>query len=377
MKATPSKPKTHHVFDSTVTKTKTGTKVFAATTIKEDTTGTKPRGEKRCVACKESHRLRRCPVFRRKTPTEGNKLAAESKLCCSCLNEGHASRQCPQPRKCNKDGCSSSHKTLLHGSEIIFSQKTSGAENKYNKVTTGKSTKVSQKSTGSESSGMPSVPDVKGLLQITGNELESPLWSEKVLVLCDSACSHSRISKRLADKIQGKGSPTKLTLHGIDSQQLIDTGTVELKLTTVHSGGSCSSFSEKPFVRNDLKIGNDFIDVDNLKAKYPHLEPISLSKYSYTDVEMSLGQDVFHSIRRLEYFETDHANTPIAVRSPLGWVLSGPLPSATGLFSTWFKAVSSSRKTRFLPNIFVAGMTWSHMEPTSNLTLAPQPTRER
>ena len=144
---------------------------------------------------------------------------------------------------------------------------------------------------------MPSVSELKGLLQITEIELQSPSGSKKVLVLCDSACSHSWISKGLADKLQVKGSPTKITVHGINSQQLIDTETVELKLTPGHSGGSCSSFPVKPFVRNDLKIGNDFIDVDNLKAKYPHLEPISLSKYSYADVEMILGQDVFHAIR--------------------------------------------------------------------------------
>ena len=58
--------------------------------------------------------------------------------------------------------------------------------------------------------------------------------------------------------LQVKGTPTKLTVHGINSEQLIDTETVELKLTPVHSDGSCSSFPVKPFVRNDLKIGNDY-----------------------------------------------------------------------------------------------------------------------
>ena len=115
---------------------------------------------------------------------------------------------------------------------------------------------------------------------------------------------------------------------------------VELKLTPVHSGGSCSSFTVKPYVRDQLTIGNDVIDVDELKTRYPHLEPIALSKYSYTDVKMILGQDVFHAIRPLEYFESDRRNTPVAVRLPLGWVLSGPLPSTTGLFSTCFKAVT-------------------------------------
>ena len=55
---------------------------------------------------------------------------------------------------------------------------------------------------------------------------------------------------------------------------------------------------------------------------------------------MILGQDVFHSIRPLEYFESDRRDTPIAVRLPLGWVLSGPLPSTSGLFSTCFKAAA-------------------------------------
>ena len=74
----------------------------------------------------------------------------------------------------------------------------------------------------------------------------------------------------------------------------------------------------------------DKIDVNYLKTKYPHLEPIS-------------GQDVFHFIRPLEYFDSDRKNTPVAVRIPLGWVLSGPLPSTSGFYSTYFKAVSTNK----------------------------------
>ena len=126
-----------------------------------------------------------------------------------------------------------------------------------------------------------------------------------MLALCDSACSHSWISEKLATKLNLKGVPTKLTVHGINSQQVVDTEIVELKLTPVHSGGSCSAFNVKPYVRKTLHVGNDVIDVDSLKTIYPHLEPIALKTYSYADVEMILGQDVFHSIRPLEYFESD------------------------------------------------------------------------
>ena len=170
-----------------------------------------------------------------------------------------------------------------------------------------------QKQAGNESSGMPSVTGFKGLLQIAEVQLDSLSSSAKLLALCDSACSHSWISRNLAHKLRVEGSATKLTVHGINSQQVVDTETVEVKLMPVHSSGSCSTFHVTPYVRDDLKVRNDIIDVDNSKKIYPHLEPIPLSTYSYSNVEMILGQDVFHCIHPLEYFEADRPNTPIAV----------------------------------------------------------------
>ena len=114
MKATSSKPRTEEVPANTVTKTKTGTKAFAATTSNQVKAVPKIRSEKQCIVCKDSHPLWRCSVFRQKTPTERAKLAAESKLCFSCLNGGHFFRQCPQPRKRTKEGGSSSHNTWSH-----------------------------------------------------------------------------------------------------------------------------------------------------------------------------------------------------------------------------------------------------------------------
>ena len=59
--------------------------------------------------------------------------------------------------------------------------------------------------------------------------------------------------------------------------------------------------------------------------------------YSYKDLEIILGQDVYHAIRPLEYFSADENRSPVAVRLPIRWVLSGPLPSSSCLSSTFFK----------------------------------------
>ena len=74
---------------------------------------------------------------------------------------------------------------------------------------------------------------------------------------------------------------------------------------------------------------------------------------------MILGQYVFHSIRPLEYFESERKNSPIAVRIPLGWVLSGPLPSTSGLVSTCFKAVIQSESDSQLADQL---RSWYEME---------------
>ena len=47
---------------------------------------------------------------------------------------------------------------------------------------------------------------------------------------------------------------------------------------------------------------------------------------------------LYHNIRPLEYFAAAERCSPFVVRLPKSWVLSGPLPSSSGLVSTCSKA---------------------------------------
>ena len=122
MKVSATKPKNDEKAPS-ISRTKFGAKVFAsaASSASSNGTGTKPnRVQLNCIVCKDNNPLWRCLVFLDKTPTDRAKNVAENKLCFSCLKGNHSFRQCPQPRKCNKDGCNSSYNTLLHGAERVF-----------------------------------------------------------------------------------------------------------------------------------------------------------------------------------------------------------------------------------------------------------------
>ena len=217
MKTASGKPKSDENPQPSVNKTKTTSKVFAATTSNNQQNSTsKPKPDilPNCVAYKEKHPLWRCPVFRKKTPTERAKLVADNKFCFCCFNANHSFRQGPQPRKCTKEGCESTHNTFLHGADLIFPNKNQVTKppNPESSTCVG-ATKINEQL--ETSSGLPSVTDVKGLLQITEVELHSTATSEKVLALCDSACRHSWISARLANRLKVQGVPTKLTVHGI------------------------------------------------------------------------------------------------------------------------------------------------------------------
>ena len=224
----------------------------------------------------------RSPVFPKKGPTQRAILVADNKLIFACLKGQHPFRICPKVCKCLKQDCSSTHNTLLHGSEESFPKKCRKQFKKTDETreTTKSSVTVVTNKT-EKSPGMPSVTKVKGFFQITEFNLPSTYGTQKVLVLCDSACNNSRIFENLAGKYTVQGTPSKFTVNGINSNQTIDTHFVELKLKPVHSVGSCLSFVAKLYVREILNVETNLFDVKSLQVQCPHLEPTLSKKYSY------------------------------------------------------------------------------------------------
>ena len=118
---------------TSVTKTKTASKVFASNSQQRETKKQMPSSSTNayscCIVCKGNHRLWEYRVFKEKTPIQRAKLVAANKFCFSCLRDKHTFRQCPQPRNCRAEGCISSHNTLLHGADRVFPTKQSTNSN--------------------------------------------------------------------------------------------------------------------------------------------------------------------------------------------------------------------------------------------------------
>ena len=273
-------------------------------------------------------------VFKEKSPTQRAKVVAEAKLCFSCLREKYMFRQCPNSRKCRKDGCNSSHNRLLHGAERVYPSK-SPSNNNSNSNAGANQSKLSSVQSSSKTTTLSSVSNVKGLLQVTELQLKSSSGKDTTaLVLCDTACSNSLVSNDLANRLGLHGTALKLTVKGINSEEDVDTKLVELIVTPRDNQAFEPLEPVSLYVKGDLNV----VNIKALPETHPRLSVLDPVTYCYGNIEMILGQDVYHAIRPLEYFAADEKCSPFAVRLPIGWVLSGPLPSSLGLFSTCFKA---------------------------------------
>ena len=122
--------------------------------------------------CKGNHRIWECRVFKEKSPTQRAKVVAEAKLCFSCLREKHIFRQCPNHRKCRKDGYNRSHIIFLHGLERVYPSKSAFNINSDSNAGANQNI-ISGVQSSYKTTTLSSVSNVKGLLQVTELQLTS------------------------------------------------------------------------------------------------------------------------------------------------------------------------------------------------------------
>ena len=189
-------------------------------------------------------------------------------------------------RKCRKDGCNSSHNTLLHGAERVYPSK-SPSNNNSNANAGANQSKLSSVQSSSKTTTLSSVSNLKGLLQVTELQLKNSSGKDTTaLVFCDTACSNSSVSNDLANRLCFNGTALKLTVKGIDTEEVVDTELFEL-IVTPRDNQAFEPFKVSPYVKEDLNVGADAINIKALLETYPHLAVLDLVTYCYGNIEMS------------------------------------------------------------------------------------------
>ena len=80
------------------------------------------------------------------------------------------------------------------------------------------------------------------------------------------------------------------------------------------------------YVHKKLKLADQIVELQELKDLYPHLRNLPSQSYNLNDVQVILGQDCYDIHHLIEFKKSEDKAAPWAVKSKIGWALSGPLP---------------------------------------------------
>ena len=221
---------------------------------------------------------------------------------------------------------------LLHGAEKIFPPK----DTKSSPASGNANTK--HVSTNAAVGDIHSQESTKGLLPVASLAVSSDAAITNDLALCDSASTHSWVSADLVKRLHLVGTPVNLTINGLNSTSVMKTHQVNFQVSA-ETNNSDFSFSFRAYVKDHIRIGSDSTSIPELQEKYPQLAPIKPIHYKYEEVEIIIGQDFYYAIRPVEYLLGKDSISPCAVRLPIVWVLSGPLPPSLKSNSSYFKCV--------------------------------------
>lgn len=263
---------------------------------KSETKSDVPRG--RCSLCQRNHFVMLCDDYKKKTTTEGKQHVESSNLCVNCLGR-HKVIECASKKNCTV--CSERHHTSLHDAF----RATEGTTSSH----------IAQRL--SERHAVVLLATARVRLADRYGRLHP------ARALLDQGSETSLISARLAAKLKLPFSAVSVAVYGVGGPK---TGRVrsriDLRLSLRVDGPEIAFIA---LVLPQL-IAYSGSRVHGL-LPLPHLKGLQLAGpdfLSSESVDLILGVNVFAEIL-LPGLRKGTANVPIAQKTKLGWILSGPV----------------------------------------------------
>lgn len=265
-----------------------------------------------CNICKSSHALYKCPNFLGMSLDQRWEFVKTNKLCINCLRNNHLASKCLITIRCKSEGCNKNHHTLLHRPKPFHNPEANGNSNQETNLDS---------------------PCLANNIQTVTTLLSTALIyiksANQDLITCraliDSGSQRCMISSTLATKLNLKVKNTNHIIRGINNS-VAETSLKETNMT-IYSH-SC----DESFEMNALVVKNITMNLPNFRmkiTKWPHLEGLVLADPNFhisSPVEVLIGADLFMKIISGEKI-IGPKGTPSALKSKLGWLLSGPIHS--------------------------------------------------
>ena len=262
---------------------------------------------KQCPLKDGDHKIWISTKFKQQGVNERYELLKKYKLCFCCLNS-HLMKDCKSDRVCGVNGCTKKHNKLLH-SDSSKTEKDKKLEEPSSQNRAGGSSMLS---TGSS-----------GFLQLIPISIGNDKRSVETISLCDTGSTVSFMDKTLVDLLKLKGKESVMSVAGIHGLSEMKT---EIVTARIGPSEADTAGEELAFCgHRNLNVGDKIYDFTKMKENYVYLNNLPDIKVSMADFKVILGQDAYHLIRPLEY-KSGGRDEPWAVKTSLGWTISGALP---------------------------------------------------
>ena len=277
-----------------------------------------------CPCCSEAHFSHSCPIFLSKSVSERKALVLQKKLCFNCLGR-HFRNQCKSKFKCKV--CSLKHHSLLHEDNAQASISAKDASEKFSVVPSeGSNSQAVCLAVPIVSENPSADPDFhKPVLLATAyvNVLAENGRNLVVRALIDQGSQLSFISEELCKLLKLQRKPARETFSGVGRKDSVVCKSVVAFTLTPHFV-STFRYEVTAYVLPQLTTYRPAV---GKLTQYPHLQNLVLADPRFDQagkVDLLLSARVHARIIE-EGLSKGDEETPIAMKTLFGWIVSGPV----------------------------------------------------
>ncbi|GAA49665.1 NIMA (never in mitosis gene a)-related kinase 6, partial [Clonorchis sinensis] len=269
------------------------------------TTVTRP-----CLYCGKIHHLDQCPRFARLDTDSRATFVHSAVLCELCLKPRHSAKQCRSRRCCGLNGCEGLHHPLLH-------------------PPTQPSAKSARPTCQEECRSDLSVNCASGscsrttvALSVLPVTLRSPRGVCRDDALLDSSSDSTMLKEDVALTLGLSGLSTNISVATLNGQNEVSTTRVSFDIDT--SPPAETPQSVEAWTVRQLPSITRTLPTKEQWSKWDHLKGIPFENAGSQPISLLIGMDVLMAHWMLES-RKGKPHEPYANRTPLGWVLFGPI----------------------------------------------------
>ena len=294
-----------------------------------------------CVCCSGSHKLEDCHNFKQMSLENRLSLVREKRMCDNCFYPYHYARGCMSKAACTHDGCGKKHHTLLH-----FSQDSSGSVGTQVKQTAAPTSQTSSNAvfestghannnTGNDEGNSESLVQVASsfatdssrvgvYLRVVPVVVKGPDREIETLALLDNGSQISLCSKKLFELVGIQGEDRPLTMSTMNGVKHMDAAESNIIVKSV-TGSDVIEMSVTAV--DNMPVSCTLPSLKDV-SKWKHLSNVEFHKHcsGNSEVLLLIGADVPEVFWVLEE-RRGGKKQPYAIKSILGWTLSGPANS--------------------------------------------------